>query len=160
MISLSLIAIYCKARKHTSDVFMWIVIIAASGDLDVFQTYIPCVASVSVGVWAFFVWPRGNWDESEHHFDRWMSIKSWVNVVFQNRGVCGQAYPFSPLPFHVFSLSSQSPKQRKKHKTSKPHGNACYAAYFYITCALLPRRSVHFKIAIKLKMVCEHAPKR
>ena len=37
-------------------------------------------------------------------------LRSWANAVFQNRGVCGQAFPSFPSPFPVipfFLLSSQ-----------------------------------------------------
>ena len=31
-------------------------------------------------------------------------LRSWANAVFQNRGVCGQAFPSFPSPSPVFPL--------------------------------------------------------
>ena len=41
-------------------------------------------------------------------------LRLWANAVFQNRGVCGQAFPSFPSPFPVipfFLLSSQPTRQ-------------------------------------------------
>ena len=59
-------------------------------------------------------------------------LRSWANVVFQNRGVCGQAVPSFPSPspvIHFFLLLSQLSR-----RTSR--GNACYAGYTFLKIKL------------------------
>ena len=68
---------------------------------------------------------------SQHYQHRTnQKLRSWANAVFQNRGVCGQAFPSFPSPspssvipfcalFPIFSTDSR--------------GNACYAGYLKLT---------------------------
>ena len=56
-------------------------------------------------------------------------LRSWANVVFQNRGVCGQAFPSLPspsplIPIFFFALVPTF--------STNSRGNACYAGYRYL----------------------------
>ena len=74
---------------------------------------------------AYLVWLMFRVLSNQHYQHRTnQKLRSWANAVFENRGVCGQAFPSFPSPSPVipfsFLLSSQlfSTKSRR---------NACYA---------------------------------
>ena len=54
-------------------------------------------------------------------------LRSWANAVFQNRGLCGQAFPSLPSPSPLipcfFALLPTF--------STNSRGNACYAGYFF-----------------------------
>ena len=52
-------------------------------------------------------------------------LRSWANAVFQNRGVCGQAFPSLPSPSPSFFFFALVPTF-----STNSRGNACYAGYF------------------------------
>ena len=56
-------------------------------------------------------------------------LRSWANAVFQNRGVCGQAFPSlpSPSPSFLFFFFALVPTF-----STNSRGNACYAGYRYL----------------------------
>ena len=49
-------------------------------------------------------------------------LRSWANAVFQNRGVCGQAFPSLPSPSPSFFFFALVPTF-----STNSRGNACYA---------------------------------
>ena len=74
---------------------------------------------------AYLVWLMFRVLSNQHYQHRTnQKLRSWANAVFQNRGVCGQAFPSFPspslvIPFFFALVPTFSTNSR---------GNACYAA--------------------------------
>ena len=74
---------------------------------------------------AYLVWLMFRMLSNQHYPHRAnQKLRSWANAVFQNRGVCGQAFPSFPSPSRspaipFFALFPTFPTNSR--------GNACYA---------------------------------
>ena len=56
---------------------------------------------------AYLVWLMFRVLGNQHHHHRAnQKLRSWANAVFQNRGVCGQAFPSFPSPVIPFFFCS------------------------------------------------------
>ena len=81
---------------------------------------------------AYLVWLMFRMLSNQHHpHCANQKLRSWVNAVFQNRGVCRQAVPSFPSPspvIHFFLLLFQLSR-----RTS--WGNACYAGHVVVSCS-------------------------
>ena len=74
---------------------------------------------------AYLVWLMLRMLSNQHYPHRAnQKLRSWANAVFQNRGVCGQAFPSFPSPSPVIHFSFLLVSQLSR-RTSR--GNACYA---------------------------------
>ena len=71
---------------------------------------------------AYLVWLMFRVLSNQHYQHRTnQKLRLWANAVFQNRGVCGQAFPPFPSPvISFFLLSSQL-------SLTNSRGNTCYA---------------------------------
>ena len=74
---------------------------------------------------AYLVWLMFRMLSNQHYPHRAnQKLRSWANAVFQNRGVCGQAFPSFPspspvIPFFFFALVPTF--------STTSRGNACFA---------------------------------